>query len=77
MKLCKRRTHTPKTTTGSATTYDYVLEDDVYAVHGKEFTEKWKEYISKKPMLVADGEQRYYYYDYKECVLKTNCWFVQ
>lgn len=58
MKLCKRRTHTPKTTTGSACTYHYVLEDDVYSFHGKEFADKWKEYISKKPMLVADGEQR-------------------
>jgi hypothetical protein len=76
MKFCKRRTHTPKAGSGSNTTYDYVLEDDVHAVHGKEFTEKWKEYISKKPMLVADGEYRYYYYDYKECVLKANCWFV-
>lgn len=76
MKFCKRRTHTLKTASGSTLTYDYVVEDDVYAVHDKAFAEKWKEYISKKPALVADGEHRYYYCDYKECALKANCWFV-
>lgn len=77
MKLCKKRTHSYISTGGVATTYDYVLEHDVYTFHGKEFADKWKEYIAKKPYIATDGEQRYYYYDYKECVLKTNCWFVQ
>jgi hypothetical protein len=77
MKLCKKRTHAYQGIGSVVTTYDYVLENDVYNLHGKEFADKWKEYISKKPYIVEAGQQRYYYYDYKECVLKTNCWFVQ
>jgi len=77
VKLCKKRTCSYAGIGGTPTTYDYVLENDVHHFHGEEFTNKWKEYISKKPYIAQDGEQRYYYYDYKECVLKTNCWFVK
>lgn len=76
MKFCKPKSHEYAGIGGTVTSYHYVLEDDVEAFHGHEFTKKWKEYIVKKPCIVENGEQRYYYADYKECVYMADCWFV-
>lgn len=76
MKFCKYRTHEYKGVNGAVTSYNYVLDVDVEAFHGTEFYNKWKEYIDKKPYFPENGEKRYYYADYKECVYKADCWFV-
>lgn len=76
MKYCKPRVYEYKGNNGNATSYNYVLEDDVEQFHGKDFFNKWKEYIDKKHYIVQNGEKRFYYADYKECVYKTECWFV-
>lgn len=76
MKFCKPRHYEYQGLNGNATSYNYVTDIDVEMFHGKEFYDKWKEYMSSKPYLPHEGEVRYYYYDYKECVYKADCWFV-
>jgi hypothetical protein len=76
MKFCKSKLHEYKGPNGNVTSYNYVTDTDVELFHGTEFYNKWKEYVSKKPYITHNGEIRYYYYDYKECAYKADCWFV-
>lgn len=76
MKFCKPRIHEYAGLHGAASSYHYVLEQDVEQFHGQPFFNKWKEYIDTKPCIVDHGEKRFYYADYKECAYKADCWFV-
>jgi len=74
-KYCKRREF-EYISNNVPTSVHYVLSSDVIDTHGHEFYNKWSEYINSKSILNVDGTPCYYYYDYKEAVLKANCWFV-
>lgn len=61
MKFCQRKIYTYKQN-NIDTVVHYVSLKDVYDFHGKEFTEKWKEFIKNKSKL---QNEYFYYEDYK------------
>lgn len=76
MKFCKPRLYEYTGVNGNNSSFNYVTDNDVEMHHGKDFYDKWKEYMNAKPYMTHAGEIRYYYYDYKECAYKAQCWFV-
>jgi len=72
MKFCKRRKHEYKNSGGVVTTCDYIVQDDVVDFHGKEFADKWLEFIKYKPRTFIDGHECFFYSDYEYAARQTN-----
>ena len=72
MKFCQKRKHEYKGITGTPTTTDYVLFNDVVDFHGKEFADKWLEFIKLKPITFIDGMECYYFADYEFAARRTH-----
>jgi len=74
MKFCKKRKHEYKSTSGTSTTCDYILLDDVIDFHGDDFAKKWQEFIKLKPRTFIHGQECYFYADYEFAARQTQCY---
>lgn len=72
MRFCKKRLYEYKNNLQIDTTIHYVILEDIIQFHGKEFADKWLEYINKLPCFVINNEKCYYYSDYEFCARRTD-----
>jgi hypothetical protein len=70
MKYCKPRNY-EATENGIHKTCKYIRLADIIDFHGEEFAKQWQGFAEKKKTLEINGEQVYYYMDYKDCALTT------
>lgn len=69
MKFCQRRTYEYSGVNNVQTSTHFVTLEDVITFHGKEFADKWLEFLKNKPLLNNNG---YYYEDYKFAARQTD-----
>lgn len=72
MKFCNKKHLTYEGLNNIQTSVDYVLLDDVILFHGKEFADKWLQFIKEKPMFVINNIKGYYYANYEYAARQTD-----
>jgi hypothetical protein len=72
MKFCRRKLYTYKGVNNTDASTNYVSIEDVKEFHGKQFADKWLEFIKSKPSFDVDGLKCYYYIDYSFAARQTN-----
>lgn len=72
MKFCKPRACEYNGLNGVLTTTSYVSYEDVLEFHGELFAKQWLEFIKNKPTLKLEGNNYYYYVDYKHFAIATD-----
>ena len=75
MKYCRPRNY-EALENGIYKTCNYIKLEDVITFHGKDFANQWQEFIKKRKALEINGEQVYYYMDYKDCALTTKMYIA-
>jgi hypothetical protein len=70
MKFCKP-TRGVKEEQARTLTFDYVMLSDIKLHHGEQFLEQWKTFATKTRPIFLDGQEAYYYADYKQHAMTT------
>jgi hypothetical protein len=71
MKYCKPRNY-EGIENGIHKTCRYIELADVIDFHGEKFAKQWQVFMEKRKSFAVDGQQVYYYVDYKDCALTTS-----
>lgn len=71
MKFCKPCRGT-KEEQGRTSTFDYVPLSDIKSLHGERFLEQWKVFATKAQPVLVDGQEVYYFADYKHIAYATD-----
>lgn len=71
MKFCKP-CRGNKEEQGRNTTFDYVTLSDIKSHHGEQFLKQWKALASKVHPVHVDGQEVYYFADYKHIAYATD-----
>lgn len=72
MKFCQRKLHTYKGINDADVSTNYVTVQDVEQFHGKQFADKWSEFIHAKPCFEVGKHKCYYFIDYEFAARQTN-----
>ncbi|NBP15498.1 hypothetical protein EBU95_14030 [bacterium] len=72
MKFCPRQVFTYTSLSQRETTVNYVSYENVLFFHGVNFAKQWFEFIKNKPKIIINGEECFYYADYKHFAIATD-----